>query len=632
MITWSIATVCLGGALDMKLSAAAKAGFRAVELFENDLTFFSGSARDVRAMADDLGVRIVALQPFRDFEAMPPAQRRANFERAARKFDLMQDLGAELLSLCSNVSEATIDDPARAAADLRELAEMAERAGMRIGYEALAWGRHVKDWMQAWDLVRAADHPALGLVLDSFHACVRDNPIATMAEIPGDRIALVQIADSPRLLMDPLALSRHHRCFPGQGELPMADYLAAVMRTGYRGPVSLEIFNEQFRGASSAQIAIDGMRSLRRLAEETEPLISASEATRLHQASAILPPAPRSARVEYIEFAASEETAARLATMLAGLGFRKIGRHRSKDVDLWRQNDVNIVVNCEPDGFSHAFQLMHGASVCALALTVPEPQDVLARAEALGVATHRGRIGPGEAQVPALRGLEGSLLYLIDANPDAPSIWERDFQLDADARAPGPLVHVDHLSNLVRRSEFLSWITFYKAVFGFEDVPQVEVFDPYGAFYSRCVRSPDGGVQIPINVADGGATGVSRFIEASGGAGVQQLAFETKDLFSFVEAARSAGVPFLDIPANYYLDLAARFDLGANLLDRLQSLNILYDRIGDGELFHVYTEAFEERFFFEVLERRDYQQFGAANTPVRLAAQAARSGETAWKD
>jgi 4-hydroxyphenylpyruvate dioxygenase len=580
-------------------------------------------------MADDLGVKIVALQPFRDFEAMPPAQRKANFERAARKFELMQDLGAELLSLCSNVSEASIDDPARAAADLRELAELAERSGMRIGYEALAWGRHVKDWTQAWDLVRAADHPALGLVLDSFHACVRNNPIAPIGDIPGDRIALVQIADSPRLLMDPLALSRHHRCFPGQGELPMAEYLAAVLRTGYRGPVSLEIFNEQFRGASSAQIALDGMRSLRRLAEETAPIADRDGATRLRQASAVLPDAPKSVEVEYVEFAADEDAARKLAAMLDGLGFQLVGRHRSKQVDLWRQNGVNVVVNRDSDGFSHAFQLMHGASVCALALRVPDPQEAMARAEALGVASHRGRIGPGEAQVPALRGLEGSLLYLVEADPRKASIWDRDFHFQDDAAAPGPLLRVDHLSNMVRRSEFLSWITFYKAVLGFEDVPQVEVFDPYGAFYSRCVRSPDGKVQIPINVADGGATGVSRFIEAAGGAGVQQIAFETRDLFSFVESARAKGVPFLDIPANYYLDLAARFDLAPEFLDRLQSLNILYDRIGDGELLHIYTEAFEDRFFFEVLERRNYAQFGAANTPVRLAAQAARQDERA---
>ncbi|HLJ70487.1 MAG TPA: TIM barrel protein, partial [Roseiarcus sp.] len=153
MLRWSIATVSMGGALEGKLAAAAKAGFRAVEIFENDLTFFTGKPRDVRLMAADLGLEIIALQPLRDFEAMPDPARARNFERAARKFDLMHELGARLLCLCSNVSEEAIDDPARAAADLAELADRARQHGFRIGYEALAWGRRVKDWMQAWAIV-----------------------------------------------------------------------------------------------------------------------------------------------------------------------------------------------------------------------------------------------------------------------------------------------------------------------------------------------------------------------------------------------------------------------------------------------------------------------------------------------
>ena len=121
-----------------------------------------------------------------------------------------------------------------------------------------------------------------------------------------------------------------------------------------------------------------------------------------------------------------------------------------------------------------------------------------------------------------------------------------------------PLNRVDHLNNMVRRSELLSWVTFYKAVLGFRDEPQVELADPYGAFYSRVISSRDGEVRIPLNIAEGGSTGVSRFIENFGGGGVQQIALSTENLFSFVEEARKKGVRFLDIPENYYIDLAAR--------------------------------------------------------------------------
>jgi len=165
----SIATVSLAGTLPEKLEAAGSVGFNGIELFENDLLTFDGAPAEVRRIGRELGLAITAFQPFRDFEAMPDPERARNFERAERKFDVMQALGTDLILVCSNVHPAAIDDPARAAADLRALAERAARHGMRVAYEALAWGRHVRRWSQAWQIVRDADHPALGLVLDSFH-------------------------------------------------------------------------------------------------------------------------------------------------------------------------------------------------------------------------------------------------------------------------------------------------------------------------------------------------------------------------------------------------------------------------------------------------------------------------------
>ena len=623
MLRWSIATVSMGGTLEVKLAAAARAGFRAVEIFENDLTFFSGSPRDVRARAQDLGLEIAAFQPMRDFEGMPEPMRARNFERAQRKFDLMDELGAKLLCICSNVHEDALGEPERAAADLAELAELAGRRGYSIGYEALAWGRHVKDWMQAWDIVSRADRPNLGIVLDSFHICVRNNPIAPIADLPADRIALVQVADAPAILMDPMSLSRHHRCFPGQGEYPIDDFIAAAVKAGYRGPLSLEIFNDQFRGAPANVVARDGMRSLQVCGE-------ALEARRAEQglpATPIGPSLPKAATIsglEFIEFVTSSAESPRLVALLEGLGFARVARHRSKDVDLYRQNEVNIVVNREQEGFAHSFYLVHGTSVCALALRFDDPQRALDRANALGAATYHGRVGPGEAVIPAVAGVENSLIYFLKETPGAaaPSHWDRDFVFEDPRDKAGPLTTVDHLSNVVRRSEFLSWVTFYKSVLGFVDEPQVELADPYGAFYSRVLSSPDKSVRIPVNIGDGGATAVSRFIEAFGGGGVQQIALATGDLFGFVENAKAAGVAFLSIPDNYYEDLSARYDLAPELLERMRALGVLYDRTKGGEFFHIYTKMFDDRFFFEILERRHYDLFGAANTPVRLAAQA----------
>src|SRR3954451_15949373 len=162
----AIATVCLSGSLPEKLQAAAAVGFDGVEIFENDLLTFDGSPADVKTICDGLGLAIPLYQPLRDFECMPEPQRARNLERAERKFDVMQALGTDLVLVCSNTHAATLDDDARAAADLAEMAERARRRGLRVGYEALAWGRHVNRWRHAWNIVRSADHESLGLILD----------------------------------------------------------------------------------------------------------------------------------------------------------------------------------------------------------------------------------------------------------------------------------------------------------------------------------------------------------------------------------------------------------------------------------------------------------------------------------
>src|SRR4249919_4022387 len=258
----SIATVSLSGSLDEKLRAIAGAGFDAVEIFENDLLSFNGSPRDVGWLCRDLGLRICAFQPFRDFEGMPEPQRGRNFARAQHKFDLMEELGTDLLLICSNVSPASLGGIDRAAADFHALGELAASRNLRVGFEALAWGRHVNDYRDAWEIVRRADHKSIGIILDSFHALAPSIAVSAIRSIPADKIFLVQLADAPKLGLDVLSWSRHFRCFPGQGDLPVADFMAAVQKTGYAGPLSLEIFNDQFRSGSAVRTATDGLRSL----------------------------------------------------------------------------------------------------------------------------------------------------------------------------------------------------------------------------------------------------------------------------------------------------------------------------------------------------------------------------------
>ena len=181
----------------------------------------------------------------------------------------MEQVGADLLLVCSNVAEAAIDDDALAAAQLHALAGRAAEHGIRIAYEALAWGRHVRDYDHAWRIVAAADHPNLGTCLDSFHILSRGADPSGIRAIPGEKIFYLQLADAPQLVMDALQWSRHYRCFPGQGGFDLPSFLGHVRAAGYAGPLSLEVFNDVFRQADPTRMAVDAMRSLLLLEEAT---------------------------------------------------------------------------------------------------------------------------------------------------------------------------------------------------------------------------------------------------------------------------------------------------------------------------------------------------------------------------
>lgn len=605
----AIATVCMPGSLADKLAAAAEAGFDGVELFENDLTYFDGRPEDVRALAGSLGLAIIALQPFRDFEGLPEPLRRKAFERAKRKFELMRRLGTDLLLVCSSVSPEADGDMARIAADLHELGALAAGFGVRVGFEALAWGRHINDYRQAWEAVRRADHPNLGLILDSFHMLARRLPVEPIGDIPAERIVLVQTADAPGIEMEPLFLSRHYRCFPGQGDLPVPAMMRKLAEIGYDGPVSHEIFSDEFRAASTRRIAVDGRRSFLWLDEQVRP-----------------PPPKRALPtidgIEFIEFVERPDEAGALVGLLHGLGFRRTHRHRSKHVELYRQGEVNLVVNLEDDGFPHAFYLLHGFSVAALALRVDDAARAAARATAMLAKSFTGPIGKGELKIPAVRGVGGSLVYFIDRPDRRGAFFDVDFVPDPEPATPADLglTRIDHVAQVVPEAELPGWVLYYRTILGLEPAVRTDLADPHGVIVSRAMANAARTLRIALNTSPTERTVAGRFMRQTAGAGAQHIAFACRDIFAAAEAL-PADLK-LPVPANYYDDLAARFDLDDTTVARLAAGAILYDRIGSGEFFHLYTRSLNG-VFFELVERRNYDRYGEANAPVRLAAQAA---------
>jgi 4-hydroxyphenylpyruvate dioxygenase len=628
----SIATVSLSGTLRQKLEAVSAAGFDGIELFESDFVNFKGSAGELGRIAADLGLSLDLYQPFRDFEAMPEAQFRRSLERAERKFDLMEAMGAPMMLCCSNTSPLAIDDPALAAAQLHELAERAARRNLRVGFEALAWGRFTSLYGQAWSIVREADHPNLGLILDSFHTLsLKDDP-ACIAEIPGDKIFFLQMADAPLLSMDVLQWARHHRSFPGQGDLAVIGFFEQVLRAGYTGPLSLEIFNDIFRETPNRRTAVDAMRSLLYLESEAQRRLAAAADTaavpvpppRVELFSP--PPVPALSGLSFIEFAADESSAATLGTLLGQLGFRRVGRHRSKAVVLYRQGEINLIVNAQPDSFARSRFEAHGTSVCALGVRCADPLAAVERATAMRSLRHDSPVGPNELRVPAIVAPGGNLIHFVPEALGTNGLYEADFILEEDAAADAGsvgLTQIDHVALGLAVDQLDTWVLFTRAVLGLEPGESLELADPFGLIRSRGVADAARSVRLVLNVSLSQRTRTARTLSVTGGGAVHHIALRCNDIFESVERLRANGTRFVPISGNYYDDLATRIDLDPALLARMRAAGVLFDRSAAGDYLHIYTESIEGGLFFELAQRTaGYDAYGALNAPARMASQA----------
>jgi len=485
-----------------------------------------------------------------------------------------------------------------------------------VGYEALAWGRHVHDHRDAWEIVRRADHPNVGLIVDSFHTLSRKIDPETIRRIPGDRIFFVQLADAPAIEMDLLYLSRHFRNMPGEGDLNVTGFMRAVQATGYGGPISLEIFNDQFRAGLPRLVARDGHRALIDLMD------------RVHRAEPNLPmvqpalPAPTPVQgVGFIEFATSHAEVADLESLLAATGFEHKGQHVSKSVRLWQQGAINLLVNTETTGFAHSAYVTHGTTVSDIALIMPNAQATHTRARALLAEGHDQTVAEGELAIPAIRGVGGSMVRFLDADSTAHSIWQTDFH---HPPAPAPmgagLTRVDHIAQTMAYDEMLSWALFYTAIFDASKAPMVDVADPDGLVRSQAVES--GALRVTLNGAETRRTLAGRFIADSFGSAVQHIALASDDIFATAAALAQRGFPVLKIGQNYYDDVEARFGLDPTFTAQLRAANILYDQDPGGAYFQIYSQARPEGFFFEIVQRTgQYAGYGAANAPFRIAAQ-----------
>ena len=321
---------------------------------------------------------------------------------------------------------------------------------------------------------------------------------------------------------------------------------------------------------------------------------------------------------EFVEFTGPDVPA--LEALFARLGFTAVARHRRKQVTLWRQGAVNLILNAEPASFAQAFQRVHGPSACAMAFRVADAAAAYERAIALGARPVVGKVGPMELNIPAIEGIGGSLLYFVDRYGEAGSIYDVDFRWlgERDPRPAGlGLTNIDHLTHNVHRGRMDLWWQFYERLFNFREIRYFDIEGKLTGLKSRALTSPCGLIRIPINESSDAQSQIEEYLRAYNGEGIQHIALGSDDIHASVEGLRAGGIRFLDTPDTYYELLARRMpDLSAEALARLRANRVLVDGAPTpegGRLLQIFTETVIGPIFFELIQRQGDQGFGEGN-------------------
>ena len=330
---------------------------------------------------------------------------------------------------------------------------------------------------------------------------------------------------------------------------------------------------------------------------------------------------------EFIEYTAPDPH--QLGALFEQMGFTAVARHRSKDVILYRQGRINFIVNREPDSFAQSFARVHGPSACAFAMRVKDAARAYKRALELGAKPYQGPVGPMELNIPAIRGIGDSLIYLIDRYPGKSpspvgegSIYDVDFvPIEGTNMNPAGagLLEVDHLTHNVYVGRMDVWAQFYEKLFNFREIRYFDIQGKKTGLTSRALTSPCGKIRIPINEPSDTKSQIQEYLDAYHGEGIQHIALSCADIYATVESLRRNEVKFLDTPDTYYERIDARVPNHGEDLARLKRDRILIDGEGvdkdhhEDKLLQIFTETVIGPIFFEIIQRKGNEGFGEGN-------------------
>lgn len=323
---------------------------------------------------------------------------------------------------------------------------------------------------------------------------------------------------------------------------------------------------------------------------------------------------------EFVEFSAPQKGA--LEPVLESVGFQKVANHRSKDACLYRQGDINFVLNYEKNSPAFYFAEEHGPSACGMAFRVKDSHKAYQRALELGAQPVEIKTGPMELHLPAIKGIGGAPLYLIDRFDDGASIYDIDFVwidgVDKHPQGCG-LTHIDHLTHNVYRGRMKYWADFYERLFNFREIRFFDIKGEYTGLTSKAMTAPDGMIRIPLNEEASSETGqIEEFLMAYNGEGIQHIAFHCDDLVATWDALKAKGVNFMTPPPDtYYEMLGERLPNHGEPVDELKARGILLDGSTENDdprlLLQIFSETVIGPVFFEFIQRKKDDGFGEGN-------------------
>ncbi|WP_395831385.1 4-hydroxyphenylpyruvate dioxygenase [Elstera sp.] len=319
---------------------------------------------------------------------------------------------------------------------------------------------------------------------------------------------------------------------------------------------------------------------------------------------------------EFVEYTAADP--AQLEALFTRLGFKAVAKHRSKNVLLFKQGDVNFILNAEPSSFAQSFARVHGPSACAMAFRVKDAAYAVRRAESLGAKVFTGAVGPMELNIPAIQGIGGSLIYLVDRYGPS-TIYDVDF-VPLPGAEPVPfgvgLAQIDHLTHNVHRGRMNEWSTFYERLFNFREIRYFDIEGKVTGLVSKAMTSPCGKIRIPINESSDDKSQIEEYLRAYNGEGIQHIALSTENIYETVEALQQKLVKFMDTPESYYELIGNRLPYHGEDTERLRKDRILIDGApteDGGILLQIFTDTVIGPIFFEIIQRKGDEGFGEGN-------------------